>query len=87
MALSDLASRPDNGPAHKQCGTCWALEQLDSRQAADMRAALSNRSVRYDEVYSELDAMGLGNFDPDSLRRHAGGGCGAREVLRGRPKS
>lgn len=84
MALSDLASRPTNGPAHKQCGTCWALEQLDLDQARDLRAALTNPSVRYEEIYAELDALGVGQIDKDSLRRHATGQCSAREVLRGK---
>lgn len=82
MALSDLAARPVNGPAHKECGTCWVLGQLDAEQAKNLRAALANTSVRYDEIYAELDALGLGAFDKDSLRRHAGAGCSARERLR-----
>lgn len=84
MALSDLAARPSNGPAHKQCGTCWALEQLDTDQADNLRAALANTSVRYDEIHAELDTLGLGGIDKDSLRRHASGQCSAREFLRGR---
>lgn len=79
MSLSELAARKGRPP--RTCGACWVLAQLDDKDAADLRAALANPAVEYDEVLSELRIMGF-DVDRGALSRHAHGQCAAHEVLR-----
>lgn len=82
MAISDLIER-GNVP-HKVCATCHHLESLPPDKAKKLRAALSNTTVRYRELQTELatDPDFLLDIDSASLSRHARGICGAREKLR-----
>jgi len=80
LSLSALAARP-LAPAHKQCSTCWLLGILEEPHRANLIAALSNPSVRYDEISTALEELGHEIPGP-YLSRHARGGCDAKVKMR-----
>ena len=83
MALADVAATLKGDLPHKTCGACHALTNMSEQDAAQLRALLADRAVKFTALAAALreDAESP-NIDPSVLSRHARGGCSAREFLR-----
>lgn len=83
MAMDDVAATLTSGIPHQTCGACYALSQMSNKDAAKLRALLSDKRVKMKPLAA---AMCSDPETPDvewqALARHARGGCSAKENLR-----
>jgi hypothetical protein len=80
MGIANLTpAKAKKGP---MCEVCIALDRLDAKEAAALRGHLANPQWRYTALADALRDEGV-DLPAFTLARHARGGCGAREKLRG----
>lgn len=82
MALADLANRT-NVSLSNACNVCYALKTIEPAQALDLERALANPLVQYEEIASELSALGI-SVAADGVGRHVRGQCSCGHVYRER---
>lgn len=85
MAISELAQQtPTKAIPGPSCEVCKELARIEPTEAEGLLSLLANPAWRYSELSERLreDEDTPLDLSPNSLARHARGGCAARVKLR-----